>query len=84
VVVTADGSNPDLSLEAARPPPPSADIGPEGQSVGLAAQFCLAAIEARSDQGRHLSSPKSASRLEGLTTAGVGIASTAIISLYWN
>ena len=38
---------------------------------------------ARSDQGRHLSSLKSASRLaKGLTTAGVGIASTAIIGLY--
>ncbi|SIO49230.1 hypothetical protein SAMN05443247_06394 [Bradyrhizobium erythrophlei] len=40
---------------------------------------------ARSDQGRHLSSLKSASRLaKGLTAAGVGIASTAIIGLYWN
>jgi hypothetical protein len=28
---------------AARPLPPSADIGPGGQSVGQAAQFCLAA-----------------------------------------
>jgi hypothetical protein len=28
-------------LEAARPLPPSADIGPGGQSVGQAAQFCL-------------------------------------------
>jgi len=38
---------------------------------------------ARSDQGRHLSSLKSASRLaKGLTAAGVGIASTAIIGLY--
>ena len=44
MLMTANGSNPDLSLEAARPLPPSADIGPEGQSVGLAAQFCLAAI----------------------------------------
>ena len=35
------------------------------------------------DQGRHLSSLKSASRLaKGLTAAGVGIASTAIIGLY--
>ena len=40
---------------------------------------------ARSDQGRHLSSLKSASRLaKGLTAAGVGIASTAIIGFYWN
>ena len=40
---------------------------------------------ARSDQGRHLSSLKSASRLaKGLTAAGVGIASIAIIGLYWN
>jgi hypothetical protein len=40
---------------------------------------------ARSDQGRHLSSLKSASRLaKGLTAAGLGIASTAIIGLYWN
>ena len=40
---------------------------------------------ARSDQGRHLSSLKSASRLaKGLTAAGVGIASTAIIGIYWN
>ena len=28
------------SLGAARPLPPSADIGPGGQSVGQAAQFC--------------------------------------------
>jgi len=40
---------------------------------------------AKSDQGRHLSSLKSASRLaKGLTAAGVGIASTAIVGLYWN
>jgi hypothetical protein len=40
---------------------------------------------ATSDQGRHLSSLKSASRLaKGLTAAGVGITSTAIIGLYWN
>jgi len=37
---------------------------------------------ARSDLGRHLSSLKSASPLaKGLTAAGVGIASTAIIGL---
>src|SRR6478672_12644564 len=29
------------ALGAARPLPPSADIGPGGQSVGQAAQFCL-------------------------------------------
>ena len=29
------------SLEAARPLPPSADIGPGGQSVGQAAKFCF-------------------------------------------
>jgi hypothetical protein len=40
---------------------------------------------ARSDQSRHLSSLKSASRLaKGLTAAGVGIVSIAIIGLYWN
>jgi hypothetical protein len=33
------------SLGAARPLPPSADIGPGGQSVGQPAQFCLAAVE---------------------------------------
>ena len=39
----------------------------------------------RSDHGRHLSSLKSASRLaKGLIAAGVGIASGAIIGLYWN
>jgi hypothetical protein len=32
------------SLGAARPLPPSADIGPGGQSVGQAAQFCLELI----------------------------------------
>ena len=35
------GSNPDVLLGAARRLPPSADIGPGGQSVGQAAQFCL-------------------------------------------
>jgi hypothetical protein len=34
------------SLGAARPLPPSADIGPGGQSVGQAAQFCLAPSQA--------------------------------------
>jgi len=29
------------SLGAARPLPPSADVGPGGQSVGQAAQFCF-------------------------------------------
>jgi hypothetical protein len=31
--------------EAARPLPPSADIGPGGQFVGQAAQFCLETVE---------------------------------------
>jgi len=31
-------------LGAARPLPPSADIGPGGQSVGQAAQFCLGRV----------------------------------------
>ena len=35
-------SNRTSYLGAARPLPPSADIGPGGQSVGQAAQFCLA------------------------------------------
>jgi hypothetical protein len=40
---------------------------------------------ARSDHDRHLSSLRSASRLaKGLTAVGVGIASIAIIGLYWN
>src|SRR6185312_4864642 len=34
-----DSTNP--SSGAARPLPPSADIGPGGQSVGQATQFCL-------------------------------------------
>jgi hypothetical protein len=39
----------------------------------------------RSDQDRHLSSLKSASRLaKGLIAAGIGIASSAIVGLYWN
>ena len=38
-----------------------------------------------SDQGRHPSSLNSAYRLaNGLTAGGVGIASIAIIGLYWN
>src|SRR6478736_9711464 len=41
------GSNPDFLLGAARPLPPSADIGPGGQSVGQAAQFCLARVVLR-------------------------------------
>jgi hypothetical protein len=44
-------SNPDFLLGAARPLPPSADIGPGGQSVGQAAQFCL---------GRRAASPVTA------------------------
>ena len=38
----AHGQTRTSSLGAARPLPPSADIGPGGQSVGQAAQFCLA------------------------------------------
>ena len=39
----------------------------------------------RPDQDRHLLSLKSASRLaKGLIAAGVGLASIAIIGLYWN
>jgi len=34
------------SLGAARPLPPSADIGPEGQSAGQAAQFCVEFVTA--------------------------------------
>jgi hypothetical protein len=37
----AHGQTRTSSLGAARPLPPSADIGPGGQSVGQAAQFCL-------------------------------------------
>ena len=32
------------SLGAARPLPPSADIGPGGQSVGQAVQFCFSPL----------------------------------------
>jgi hypothetical protein len=40
---------------------------------------------ARSDQDRHLSSLKSAFRFaKGFIASGVGIASSAIIGLYWN
>ena len=35
------------SLGAARPLPPSADIGPRGQSVGQAVQFCFSATPPR-------------------------------------
>ena len=48
--MSAMGQTRTSSLGAARPLPPSADIGPGGQSVGQAAQFCLAlcaAAEAR-------------------------------------
>ena len=39
----------------------------------------------RSDQGRHLSSLKSASRLaKGFIAAGIGMVSIATIGLYWN
>ena len=40
------------SLGAARPLPPSADIGPGGQSVGQAAQFCLATTLIVAARGR--------------------------------
>ena len=43
------GQTPTSSLEAARPLPPSADIDPGVQSVGQAAQFCLAAHAAAED-----------------------------------
>ena len=39
--VHSQGQTRTSSLGAARPLPPSADIGPGGQSVGQAAQFCL-------------------------------------------
>ena len=39
--MTGLGQTRTSSLGAARPLPPSADIGPGGQSVGQAAQFCL-------------------------------------------
>ena len=42
-LMSGPGPKPGLpSLGAACPLPPSADIGPGGQSVGQAAQFCLA------------------------------------------
>ena len=41
---SAPGKTRTSSLGAARPLPPSADIGPGGQSVGQAAQFCLAPL----------------------------------------
>ena len=54
----AVGSNPDFLLGAARSLPPSADIGPGGQSVGQAAQFCLAALAPRQfDAHQDLMSP---------------------------
>src|SRR4029077_17890405 len=40
--LTAVGQTRTFSLGATRPLPPSADIGPGGQSVGQVAQFCLA------------------------------------------
>jgi hypothetical protein len=39
--MSARGQTRTSSLGAARPLPPSANIGPGGQSVGQAAQFCL-------------------------------------------
>jgi hypothetical protein len=47
--MSAKGSNPDFLLGTARPLPPSADIGPGGQSVGQTAQFGLAPRH----RGRH-------------------------------
>ena len=48
-------------------------------------RLCGTTYLAISDQGRHPSSLNSAYRLaKGLTAAGVGIASIAIIGLYWN
>jgi hypothetical protein len=45
-----------LLLGAARPLPPSADVDPGGQSVGQAAQFCLAPFP-RAALERHLDQP---------------------------
>jgi len=47
MATSASGQTRTSSLGAARPLPPSADIGPGGQSVGQAAQFCLAACAAK-------------------------------------
>src|SRR6185295_14218834 len=46
-----DSTNSAFLLGAARPLPPSADIGPGGQPIGQAAQFCL---------GRRVASPVTA------------------------
>ena len=46
-----DSTNSVFLLGAARPLPPSADIGPGGQPIGQAAQFCL---------GRRVASPVTA------------------------
>jgi len=47
--VSGAGPTRTSSLGAVRPIPPSADIGPGGQSVGQAAQFRLAAHAAAED-----------------------------------
>jgi hypothetical protein len=52
------------SLGAARPLPPSADIGPGGQSVGQAAQFCLA-HEHRNLGGAQRAAPGRSARRAG-------------------
>jgi hypothetical protein len=41
------------SLGAARPLPPSADIGPGGQSIDQAAQFCFSATPPRAPGAPH-------------------------------
>ena len=54
--MTRSGQTRTSSLGAARPLPPSADIGPGGQSVGQAAQFCLGPPR-RGRQAGRLSQP---------------------------
>jgi hypothetical protein len=49
--VKTPNSNPDFLSS----PPPSADIGPGGQSVGQAAQFCLVRLATRAAVGPPLS-----------------------------
>jgi hypothetical protein len=69
----------DRSTAALGRKPPMSGLGPAPDTRSARGYL------AKSDQGRHLSSLKSASRLaKGLTAAGVGIPSTAIIGLYWN
>jgi hypothetical protein len=74
-----------LAMSVHRGGPEGAFRGREGRCWTRTGHSVGAGYLARSDQGRHLSSLKSASRLaKGLTAAGVGVASTAIIGLYWN